>query len=131
MCSCPARAIGLSGAASGRAVTRASTGGVITHQVGVGTLQGPELGMRALLHDPAALHDHDPVAISDGAEAVGDDQACASAPSQALHHLGLGLRVEGACRLIENEQAGAAGERARELQPLSLAAAEIPAAFLD
>ena len=57
---------------------------------------------------------------------MGDDQAGAAAPAQVVVDDPLGLRVERAGRLVEDQQAGVAHQGPGDLQPLALAAGEVP-----
>ena len=59
-------------------------------------------------------------------EPVGDDQAGAAAPAQVVVDDRLGLRVEGAGGLVEDQQARIAHQRPGDLQSLALAAGEVP-----
>ena len=87
--------------------------------------------MSAALDDaPAGQHD-DLVAIADGAQAVGDDQAGAAPTAEVVVDDGLGLGVQGAGGLVEHQQAGIADQRPGDLQPLPLAAGEVPGSLGD
>ncbi len=78
------------------------------------------------LLDDAALIDHDdPVRVANPAQAMRDDEAGTPATANPVVDPQLGRRVEGACRLIQNQQRGIVYQRPRDLQPQSLAAAEI------
>src|SRR5205814_9926241 len=85
----------------------------------------------AALHDRAALHDDDFVAVADRAGAVRDDDRGAAAAAHALVDQHLGRRVEGAGRLVHHHDGGLADQGPRDLQALALPAAEVAAAFLD
>ena len=92
---------------------------------------GEELVVSSALHDPAAGKDDDLVAVADRREPVGDDQAGATAPAQVVVDDHLGLRVERACGLVEDQEAGVADQGPGDLQPLALAAGEIPPLLAD
>ena len=85
-----------------------------------------KLLVRALLDDPARVHDEDDVRILNGGEAVRDDEA-----RPALHELGEGVlhqffraRIDVARRLVENEHGRAADHDARHAQELFLSFGE-------
>ncbi len=65
--------------------------------------------MGAALNDPALVQDDDLVAVPDGGEAVGDDQAGAAPPAQVPVDELLGQGVEGAGGLVQDEEAGIEG----------------------
>src|SRR5690606_14483973 len=96
----------------------------------VGTVDVLHFVVRAALHDLSALHHDDFVAVADGAQAVRDDDAGAAAPAQALVDVLLSGRVEGARGLVEDQDGRLSDERARDLEALALAAAEVAAALL-
>ena len=79
---------------------------------------------------PAAEHD-DLVAVADGAQAVGDDQAGASPAPEVVVDDGLGLGVQRAGGLVEHQQARVADQRPGDLQALPLAAGEVPGPLGD
>ena len=85
----------------------------------------------AALDDAAALEHQDAGGVADGGEPVGDHEGGA-----VLHHLGqrglhlgLGERIEGAGRLVEDEDRRILEQRARDRQALALAAGEHPSAL--
>ena len=55
----------------------------------------------------------------------------AAAPAHAVVDVQLGRRIERAGRLVQHHHRRLADQRARDLEPLALAAAEVAAAFLD
>ena len=71
------------------------------------------------------------VAVADGAQAVGDDQARASPTAEVVVDDRLGLGVERAGGLVEHQQARVADQRAGDLQPLPLTAGEVPGPLGD
>ena len=62
---------------------------------------------------------------------MGDDQAGAASPPQVLVDRLLGQRIERAGRLVEDQDGRASGQRAGDLETLTLAAAEVLAALGD
>ena len=56
---------------------------------------------------------------------MGHNNLCRSHPSDTLHHLVLGLGVEGARCLVHNQNGGFLGQCRRHLYALSLTAAEV------
>ena len=89
-----------------------------------------ELARRAELLDPAAVHDHDPVGHGHGLFLVvrdvdeGDADLVLDALQLELHLLAQ-LEVERAERLVEEQHPRTVDERARERDPLLLAAREL------
>ena len=79
----------------------------------------------AALDGDALLEDDDLVAVADRREAVRDDQAGAAAGADVLVDRLLDQRVEGARRLVHDQDRRVAGERAGDLEPLALAAAPV------
>src|SRR5690349_1927555 len=98
-------------------------------QVAVRAALRQELFVRAALHHAPLLQDDDFVRVSNGAQAMRDDQAAATATAQVLVDHALGLWIQGAGGLVEHDQRGLPRERPRDLQPLALPAAEIEAAL--
>ena len=90
---------------------------------------GHQLVVGAALDDPALVEDDDLVAVADGAQAVGDDQAGAAAAAEVVVDERLGHRVERAGRLVEDEQRRVADQGPGDLQPLPLTAREVPCAL--
>ena len=89
--------------------------------------------MRALLDDPALIHDDDAVGAFDGGEAVRDDERRAALHQrlERLLHGGLALRVERVRRLVEKQDRRALQDRAGDREPLALAAGKRDAALAD
>ena len=85
--------------------------------------------------DAAALEDVDPVGVQDGREPVrdqdGDRVAGRRHVADRVDDPFLGERVERRGRLVEHEQVRMAQQRARDRQPLLLAARDLHAAFAD
>jgi hypothetical protein len=81
-------------------------------------------GMRSDIHDLAPLKHQDLIAIDQGREAVRHDQhrPAAGDAQQIGIHQSLRLRVEGAGRLIEDEDAGIGYQRAGDGEALTLSA---------
>src|SRR5215468_1504340 len=83
--------------------------------------------MRAALHDPALAQHYDLVAIADRGEPVCNDDAGAAAPPQAVIDRLFDRGIERRCGLVQDQHGRVADESARDLDALTLAAAEIPA----
>ena len=82
--------------------------------------------------DDAALLEHDDlVAVADRAQPVGDDQAGTAPAAEVEVDRQLGLRVERARRLVEHEHRRLQRQRAGDLHPLALPAAEVPSVLGD
>ena len=87
--------------------------------------------MSSPLHHLAATQDDNLVAVTNRAEAMSDDQASTAAAAKVVVDQFFRLRIKSAGRFVEDHNAWAASQRARDLQPLTLSAAKIPPAFLD
>ena len=87
-----------------------------------------ELLVGALLGDAAFAEDDDEVGVVDGAEAVGDEDAGAGLLAEDAvdvdHEVALGVGVEGAGGLVEEEQGRVLEQQPRDRQPLLLAPAD-------
>src|SRR5438552_2389643 len=85
------------------------------------------------LDDATAVEDDDLVRIADGRETVGDRdrRAALREAVERLLHEPLGLGVERARRLVEDEDRRVAQDRARDRDALLLAAREAVAALAD
>src|SRR6185503_15549116 len=99
---------------------------------GAGALVGGALedrGGRALLHDGALVHEHDPVRrVAGKPHLVADhDHGHAALPQGAhdLEHRAHQLRIERAGRLVEQHDPGLERDRPRDRDPLLLAAREL------
>ena len=89
--------------------------------------------MRALLDDPAALENDQPVHPPDRREPVRDDDGRPprqQRPERVLNER-LALRVERAGRLVQDEDRRVLQDRARDRHALALAARELDAALAD
>ena len=84
--------------------------------------------MRALFDQLPIGHDQDQVGVHDRAQPVGDDDRRAAQVSQVAVHQPLGDGVEGAGRLVQQQDARLLRQRARQGDPLALAARERRAA---
>ena len=75
-----------------------------------------ELLVGAALGDPAALHHEDLIARRHGGESMADedDRPCPLERLERLDHAPLVLGVEGARRLVEDDDGRLAEERARD-----------------
>lgn len=89
--------------------------------------------MRAVLHHPAVVHDHDPVGTGRRGEAVGDDQGGAAAGEAVRGLVDLGLRgeVERGGRLVEEQHVGVDQLGAGQRDELALAGGQVAAALGD
>src|SRR5262245_29838383 len=76
--------------------------------------------MRAAADHAAFMQHDDLVGVADRAQAMRDDDAGAAAAADALIDLLLDHGIEGGGRFVEDQHRGIAGERARDLQALSL-----------
>src|SRR5262249_14387268 len=89
-----------------------------------------QLLVPAAFCDLALLQYDDLVAITNGAQAVRDDDAGASATPQIVVDLLFNDRIECSRRLVEHDQRRIANQRPRNLDSLPLAAAEVRAALV-
>ena len=89
--------------------------------------------MRARLHDPAGVEDHDPVRVADGREAVRDHDGrpAAHQERERVLHGRLRRAVEGRRRLVEHEHRRVLEQRTRDGDALALPAGELDAALAD
>ena len=94
---------------------------------------GDELGVGALFDDATGFEDDDLVGAADGGDFVRDDDAGrpGEEPVESLLDSGLGLGVEGAGAVIEEEHAGFGDDGAGQRQALTLTARQGIAAFAD
>lgn len=92
-------------------------------QLPVLAVLGEQLFVRAALDDAAVFEDHDGVGVADGGQAVRDHKRGASAHDAvhaALDEL-FGARVDGACRLVQDEHRRIGHGHARDSEQLPLA----------
>ncbi len=89
--------------------------------------------VRSLGDDTAVVEDHDPVGLEHGRQPVRDDHDSAPIQKaiQGLLDEALALRVERARRLVEEKDRGVAQERARDGDPLPLAARQSHTALAE
>ena len=89
--------------------------------------------MRADLGDSAVFEHNKPVRMAQGRKTVGNGYCCSvlNQPTERFLNMTLGLGVERACRLIENEYPRVAQYRSRYRNALTLAARKILAVFTD
>jgi hypothetical protein len=87
----------------------------------------------AAFHDATLLEDEDAAGIADGGQPMRDDEG-----GTPLHHLverrvhlHLGHGIERACGFVKNEDRRIFQKRARDREPLTLSARQIPAALSD
>src|SRR5829696_6465341 len=102
-------------------------------QVGVETAGGQQVGVGALLDDPAAVDDQDPVGVDDGRQPVGDDQAGPALEDggQGLLDVDLGLRVEVGGGLLKVHDGRVGQQQPGDGQALLLPARQPVAALPD
>ena len=107
--------------------------GLLGIRGGVVAVEGEQLLVGALLDDPAVLEDDDPVAAADRGDLVRDDQAGAAGEVllQGLLDPRLGLGVEGAGAVVEQQDGGVGDEGPGQGQALPLAAGEREPALAD
>ena len=89
--------------------------------------------MVADLCDAAALHDDDAVCVLHGADALGDDELgrVGQIACQPCANLGVGLGVDGAGGVVQDQDLGATQQGACNAQALLLTARNIRAALFD
>jgi hypothetical protein len=82
---------------------------------------------------PAVLHAKDDVRSLDNGRAVRDEEDghASTQATQGLKDPGFGIRVEAGGHLVQNEKHGLPHERARERDPLPLAAGQHAASLAD
>src|SRR5215207_5389734 len=95
--------------------------------------RGEERAVRALLLDAPLVEDDEPVERRDGREPVGDgDHRLAfHERRERLLDRGLDLRVEGGCRLVEDEDRRVLEDHPCDRDALALPAGELDAALAD
>lgn len=103
--------------------------GLEGEQLGVGAGLPHQLCVRALLDDPAAVHDQDPIGVADGREAVRDEQhgATRGQRSQPLEQVVLSSWVQRCRRLIQDQEPAVSVERPGQRDPLPLATRQVGA----
>ena len=90
-----------------------------------------ELGVGAVRHHPAGVHEHDPIRQADGGQPVGDDQGGAAlheALQVAVDGL-LDLDIDGAGGVVEHQDRGVEQQGAGNGDALALAAGQGVAAL--
>src|SRR5690625_311612 len=104
-----------------------------TVQLSVGAGLGYQLLVTPLLAYPMLVDDDDPVRIADGGEAVGDHERGTPPGQFGQRQLDLpfGLRIEGRCRLVKDENGRVLQEDTGNRQALLLAAREPHTSFTD
>src|SRR4051795_2561562 len=92
-----------------------------------------QLVVRALLDDPAVLQDDDQVGVADRREPVGDDEGRAAVQKPPQRALDLSFRadVDGARRLVEDQDLRVREQRPRERDQLTLAERQPGTAFAE
>ena len=102
---------------------------------GCGGIGQDRLG-RPELHEPAGVHDGEPIGeAGDDTQVVGDDQdrhpELGAQPPQQLQDLGLDRHVERGGRLVGDQQARLTAERHRDHRPLAHPTAELVRVVVD
>src|SRR5262249_39081874 len=103
--------------------------GLQVEQLGIAAIESHQFLVRAIFFDHALFDDQDAVGEADGAEAVADEDgglACGEL-AEAGEDLVLGLGVERAGRLVQNEHGGVAHKGAGQGDLLPFAARELSA----
>src|SRR5205823_5978443 len=102
-------------------------------QIVVASLERVERFVRAALHDAAIFDYQNLFGAPDGGEAVRDDERGASLHKvrEAFLYGGLGLRIEAAGGLVQDEDARVGKNRTSDGDALALSAGEFDAAFAD
>ncbi len=120
----------LAAAAAGGAASASMRGIALEQGLGIGVLGVAEdlLG-RAELDDPAEIHHRDPMTdVTDHAQIVADEHHgemhLALQAHEQIEDLGLNRDVEGGDRFVRDQKLRPHGERARDGDPLTLAAAQ-------
>jgi hypothetical protein len=92
-----------------------------------------QLVVRAALHDAAVVDDDDLVGAPDRGDAVRDHDRSATAEHafQLIENAPLGGGVHAGQRVVEDDDLGVLGDRARECEPLLLAARQRDPALAD
>jgi hypothetical protein len=94
-------------------------------------LKDDQLLMGSALDNFALLQHDDFVAVADRAQAVCDDDARATAPTQVVVDGFFGDWIERARRFIKDDDGGIGNQRPRNFYSLTLTPAEVGAAFID
>src|SRR5208337_2526690 len=102
-------------------------------EIGVITVAGNELVVRALFYDASLVEDGDGVGVADGGNAMGDEDGGASAHdfAEMVEDFIFGVGVDAGEGVVEDENAGAAEQGAGNGGALLLASGERYAAFAD
>jgi hypothetical protein len=87
--------------------------------------------MGPTLNDPSVSHHDDFVAVPDGAQPVRDDDASTASAAKIIIDGFFNTGIERGGGLIEDDDRRISGKRTGDLDPLTLATAEIPAVLRD
>src|ERR1700730_4941294 len=87
--------------------------------------------MRAALNDLPVFEDNNFVAITNGAQAMGHDQARATASAKVLIDELFGCGIQSAGRFVEDQEGGRINQGARDLESLPLTTREIGSSLGD
>lgn len=85
----------------------------------------------AVLLNPALVKYQNPVAVANGRQSMGNDDAGTFHGVQGIRDLLLGNIIQGRCGLVENQDPGLGGNGAGNHEALALAAGDASAAFLE
>ena len=85
--------------------------------------------MRAPLHHRTAVEHDNLIAIPDGAQAMGHNDAGTGPASEMLHNAVLGLGIQGTGGFIQDQEYRVTDQGSGDFQALPLPAAEIGGAF--
>ena len=96
------------------------------HQVGILPIQSYQFIVAALFDNVSFIKHNNQVSLSNGGEAVGDNESRPAAHqlAQRLHDQALRLGIQSGCRFVQNKQGRVAQKGAGDSDPLSLAAGE-------
>ena len=99
----------------------------------IAALEGEEVVVVAALDDLAVFQHHDGVGVSDGGEAVGDDEGGAVLHQvvHALLDVALGAGVDGGGGLVQHQDRRVGDGSAGDVQKLALSLGQIRAVTLD
>ena len=101
-----------------------------SHQLGIGALWLRQQPLVApSLHHSAPLQYQDLVGVTDGAAALGHQDLGASVATQGFVYPSFCFGIEGAGGFIENQNRRVLQQHPGQLQPLTLAAGEVPPPF--
>lgn len=101
------------------------------HEPGVGPIRSCHFVVSTPLNDFARREHNDLVAITNGAEPVGNDDARAAPPAKVVIEAVFRQRIEGTRRFVKDKDARIDSKRSRNLESLPLASTKVSASFFD